>query len=211
MLRHAARTLAVACALVVASCREPTANADDPAYDPTYSAGGRDVLYHWRAGATIRVYALPTTLNVATDLPGALRTAFATWADVAEFREYHFALVDALTDADVVVRFRDDRPIVSYADCQYPTSLASGVTFFCPNAALTSVQTLPLITGGQGHVRMEIAVAPPSQTSHFQSIVTHELGHVLGIGAPRARARRRSTSPAPSSRRRPATRPVAWA
>jgi predicted Zn-dependent protease len=175
------------CTLVLATlalvgCGEPTANADQPAYSPAYVTDGRTVLYHWRAGRTIAVYAQPTALSGAPQLANALRTAFAEWHETAEFREFHLTLVDQPEDADVIVRFREDPPLVSFVDCTYPETAASGVTFFCPDDALSSVQTLPL-TGGGGHVKIDVAVARPDETAHFQSVVTHEIGHVLGIGA----------------------------
>jgi predicted Zn-dependent protease len=175
--------MALACAVAATACGDPMSNADVPAYDPTYRAGNRDVLYHWDAGRTIHVYAQPTRLSISTDLPSALRTGFAAWARVPEFREYHFALVDRPEEADVIVRLRDDPPLVSFLDCAYPTSSASGITFFCPDASLHIVQVLPLNAGGGGQVRMDVAVAPPGQSANFPVVVTHELGHVLGIGA----------------------------
>ena len=186
--RSAARAVRGAAALVAASllmvaCAEPTADADQPAYDPTYSAGGRTVLYHWRAGSTIRVYAQPSASSISADLPATLRSAFAVWRAEAEFREYVLVLVDRPADADVIVRFRSEAPLISYADCTYPSTAASGVTFFCPDAALQRVQVLPLLAGAPGHVRMEVAVSASAVAGRFESVVAHEIGHVLGIGA----------------------------
>jgi predicted Zn-dependent protease len=181
-VRSDRRALAIAACALLAACGEPTANTDQPAYSPAYVTDGRTVLYHWRAGRTIAVYAQPGSSAGAPQLADALRNAFAAWQRTVEFREFHLTLVDRPADADVIVRFRDDPPLVAFADCTYPGTGASGITFFCPDAALERVQTLPLVGGG-GHVKIDVAIAMPGQTAHFQSVVTHEIGHVLGIGA----------------------------
>lgn len=173
-----------ALAMTAAGCGEPTADADAPAFTPAYTADGRPVLYHWQPGATIRVFADAANAADAAALRGALEPAFAAWRSDVEFAEFRLTLVGSVSDADVIVHFRDQPFAVSFADCTYPGTGAAGVTFFCPNDALTTVQVLPLLAGGSpGHVRMDVGIARLPEAARFQSVVTHEIGHVLGIGA----------------------------
>jgi predicted Zn-dependent protease len=177
------RATAVA-ALLLAACSEPTASSDAPAYSPGYAVGDSPVLYHWRPGATIRVFADAANAADAASLRAALEPAFAAWQSDVEFAEFRLTFAASASDADVIVHYRDRPFAVTFADCTYPGTGAAGVTFFCPDDALTRVQVLPLVAGpGAGRVRMDVGVARLPDAARFRSVVTHEIGHVLGIGA----------------------------
>ncbi|MHB1311974.1 MAG: hypothetical protein ACYC3L_08145, partial [Gemmatimonadaceae bacterium] len=68
------------------------------------------------------------------------------------------------------------------AGCAEPPPFAAGVTFFCP--ASDTALTLPLLSGAAGRVKVDIAVniAAASVANPLSALVTHELGHAVGIG-----------------------------
>jgi hypothetical protein len=61
---------------------------------------------------------------------------------------------------------------------------ATGYTYFCVTDDL-QVEPFRLVSGGGGHVKMDVAVsrAAVPDAAAFRSVVMHEFGHVLGIGA----------------------------
>jgi predicted Zn-dependent protease len=65
-----------------------------------------------------------------------------------------------------------------------PQDTGSGFTWICVTSDLHAVSFL-FTDGSEGHVKMDVAVsrtAVPDQAA-FRSVVMHEMGHVLGIGA----------------------------
>ena len=169
-------------ALGIASCDAPTVPEETFAYDPRLPGG---LVLHWPGGATISVFADPTGWPASIDYRAAIREAFAQWDDVAYYRDYSLRLVDDPARADVIVHHYEAPLLVDVSECLYPGGGASGMTFSCPSESLDSLQVLPLLAGGPGRVKMDVRVGAPAIVTQegFQPYVTHEIGHVLGIGA----------------------------
>lgn len=182
VVRH--RWLAlVAASLVVTSCDSPTVPEQSFAFDPRLPGG---LVYHWPVGATISVYVDPAAWPGGIDPEAAVLEAFRQWEEVAHYRDFTLRIADAAAQADVIVHHYQAPLLVDVSECIYPDGGGDGVTFFCPNEALDALEVLPLLSGGPGKVKMDVRVAAgPMLVSQeaIQRFVSHEIGHVLGIGA----------------------------
>lgn len=180
--------LAPAAALVLA-CDAPTAAREEAAYDPVAPSVGRN--YHWPLGRTVGVYVDPTAEPSGTDLEEAVREGAARWNAAVYYREFTLRVVSTPDDADVVVHHATAPLLVGTGTCDYPPVAAGGVTFFCPAVSGDTVETLPLLAGaGPGRLKIDVRVdrARVADDAGFRSLVAHELGHVVGIGAHSDRA-----------------------
>ena len=179
----------LALVLLVVACDAPTYPVVVPAYDATQLTGG--IVYRWRSGRTIRVYPDPTSAPAGFDMASAVRRSASLWNDATRFADYRLAVADRPGDADVIVRFRFAPPLVDLQGCE-PAGSGAGRTAFCTDT--NPARVLPLLDGGGGQVKMDVYVDPEGRTAeqlapfgltpqtYFQALVTHELGHVLGIG-----------------------------
>lgn len=166
--------------LIAVACSEPAAPfVEPPAYDPTRLSG---VLYRWPTGQTIAVYSDPTAVPSGTDLGAITATAMTAWKQALGGNEFSFRAATSAADADVIVHVSAAPRLVGLAGCAEPPAFASGVTFFCP--ASDSALTLPLASGATGRVKVDISINPDatSAANPLAAIVTHELGHAVGIG-----------------------------
>lgn len=181
VVRH--RWLAIlAASVVVASCDSPTVPEQGFAFDPRLPGG---LVYHWPVGATIAVYVDAAGWPAGLDPEAAVLAAFRQWEEVAHYRDFTLRIADSPADADVIVHHYQAPFLVDVSECSYPDAGGSGVTFFCPNEALDALEVLPLLSGGPGMVKMDVRVGLPGVITleSIQPYVTHEIGHVLGIGA----------------------------
>ena len=188
--RRARRALATACLSIalapLGGCFVPTTPAEAPGYDPALPSGE---LYRWALGRTVRVYVVPSDpFDGPDELRDATRAAAEGWSAAMYYRELTVALVYDAQQADVIVRPAGVRTLVGTAGCEPPTGEPAGSTFFC-RARLQAPQqdtalTLPLLLTGRGRVKVEVSVdAAQAPAGGLASLVTHELGHALGIGA----------------------------
>lgn len=180
---------ALALVLSLAACDAPTYPVEQPAYDAIVLSDS--MVYRWRSGRTITVYPDPTSAPAGFDLASAVRDGAARWNDATRFADYRLAVTMNATEADVIVRFRFAPPLVDLRGCE-PSGGGAGRTAFCTDSNPAPV--LPFLTTGGGHVKMDVYVDPAGRTAeqlapfgltpqtYFQALVSHELGHVLGIG-----------------------------
>jgi hypothetical protein len=191
-MRSSPHTRALGLALlaaVVASCDAPSVAPEEPGYDPTQLTGGQ--VYRWEQGRTIAVYVDETDAPEGFDLAAATGVAVARWNAVARYGQYELATTPRSSEADVVIRFRFAPSIVDLMDCE-PAGSGAGRTAFCTDTS--PVRVLPFLGTGGGRVKVEVYVDPEAATDaqlqafgvtrqqFFQGLVTHEFGHVLGIG-----------------------------
>jgi hypothetical protein len=178
---------------LIAACDAPTAIAPTP--QPDYSGSplmGDTFFYRWRAGKTIAIYADTTGAPTGFDLRAATSAGAASWNGLARFADYRLVLTQSPSAADVVIRYKFSPSIVDLRGCE-PFGGGAGRTAFCIDSNPAPV--LPLLDGGGGRVKVEVYVDPEAATEqqlqlagmtrqeHFVALVTHELGHVLGIGS----------------------------
>lgn len=185
--------LLAATALLVAACggdAPTTPHESAPAYDPrafAFDASGalRGYLYHWTSGRTIRVYVDPTAEPAGSDLRSAVQAGAALWSRTVRNGELSVAFATSPAQADVVVHYGEAPRLVGPADCAPPASGGPGSTFICPDFDRATLAVLPLLSGGGGSVKMDVAVyrGALADDAQFRRVVAHELGHVFGIGA----------------------------
>ena len=166
----------------VSACDAPTVASEGFAYDPRLPGGQ---LYHWPIGAAISVFVDETNAPADADLRSAVLAAFEQWESVPRYRDFELRLVDDPATADVIIHHRDAPVLVETSACTYPEAGAGGVTFFCPTEAGDALERLPLLSGGPGRVTMDVRVDRSRVMSYpaFAALVSHEIGHVLGIGS----------------------------
>lgn len=175
------RLLVATIFLGITACDAPTVPAEGAAYDPT--AITRGLLYHWQLGRTIRVYV--DTAARGAQLRPHVEAGVAAWKDVVYYRELDVELVSSPAIADVIVHTQQAPFLVQFpSGCGSPSTIAGGVTFFCSDDADRNLVAFPLIAGGGGNVKMDVTVDlfDVTTTSALRALVTHELGHVFGIG-----------------------------
>ncbi|MGD8276954.1 MAG: M57 family metalloprotease [Gemmatimonadota bacterium] len=183
-MRRRALLLAV---LVLAACDPPTIPGRDAreVYDFTLTTVPPLVL-HWPAGRTVRVWVEPGSSDAKTAiLDAAFRHAADAWNDVAVFAEFRLARTADLADADVVLTWSDVLSPVDTRDCRPAGVLA--VTTFCIDGLggnAPALRPFPLAAGGESHVQMLVTVLATQAAAPdvVKRLVTHEFGHVLGIG-----------------------------
>jgi predicted Zn-dependent protease len=163
----------------LAACADATAPLT-PSYDPTQFTDG--LIYRWPTGATIAVFADPTAVPAGVDLATITATGLAAWKAALGGNEFAFRTATSPADADVIVHVGIAPRLVGLAGCAEPAPYSGGVTFLCP--AADSALTLPLSSAAVGHVKVDIIVNPDaaSAANPLAALVTHELGHAIGIG-----------------------------
>jgi predicted Zn-dependent protease len=168
--------------VATAGCHDATApGVEPPAYDPTQLSGG--LLYRWPTGTTIAVYVDPTAVAAGVDLAGATASGMQAWKAALGGSQFTFRTATSPADADVIVHVSGAPRLVGLASCATPPDVAGGVTFLCP--ARDSALTLPLLAEpGTGRVKIDIAINPAATNATYSllALVTHELGHAVGIG-----------------------------
>lgn len=170
--------------VALAACDAPTIPRETFAYDPRLRAGAGELLvYRWPAGHTVRVYASAGAMSGGFAIAPALAHAADAWRDALWFAELGFQLVADPGQADVVVHDISETLVNIPAECSGLLGFG-GVTSFCATAALDRLVVLPLRSGASGRVRFDITIDGTRVTteSGFRALVTHELGHALGIG-----------------------------
>jgi len=181
------RIVVLLVSLGLAACDPPTIPGRDAweVYDFTLTTVPPLVL-HWPSGSTVRVWVEPGASDTKTAiLEDSFRHAADAWNDVAVFAEYRIARTDDLASADVVLAWSDVLLPVDTRECRPMVVLA--VTTFCIDGLggdAPVVRPFPLADGGESRVRMLVTVlaTQASDPAVVPRLVTHELGHVLGIG-----------------------------
>jgi len=138
------------------------------------------MLYRWPTGRTVAVYTDPTAAGA--DLAATTAQALIVWKQALGGSEFAFRIAASPADADVIVHASAAPRLVGLAGCAEPPTFAGGATFLCPGT--DTALTLPLLSGAKGHVKIDITVnvATASAANPLSALVTHELGHAVGIG-----------------------------
>lgn len=178
-----ARRLAAATLVLVAACDSaalpPLPTAD--VYEFRLPTQPPRVL-RWSSGSTVRVFVAGGDEPAeASALADALAQGAAAWNRYALFGEYRLAPTSDPDRADVVLRWAGDASPVDLAQCQPAGTRA--VTTFCLDSAGSRLRVFPRTDGGESRVRMVVSILPSQLTipGRVPVLVTHELGHVLGI------------------------------
>jgi predicted Zn-dependent protease len=139
-------------------------------------------VLRWPIGSTARVYAAPDVDAARTaQLQAALQQAIAVWNAAALYGEVQLQQTTDVANADAVLLFSSTSPPVNLSGCPRGSGLA--ITTFCLDAQdQNRLALLPLQSGG-GRVKFLVTVSSVVTDEELvRRLVTHELGHVLGIG-----------------------------
>ena len=179
--RRTSLLAAIACASLL-GCDAPTRPAEQVAYDPAQLTGGR--LYHWALGRTISVFVDSVGQSASSELTRAVTRSAGVWQAEVYYREFRLRLAQSPGEADVIVHYAAaPTRVVVPEGCSGPGA-AAGVTYFCIDES-DRVLVLPLTSGASSRVRMDVRVDPSRLLANqtLEMLVTHEIGHVLGIGS----------------------------
>lgn len=139
-------------------------------------------VLRWPAGSTVRVYVHPDANATLTGyLERAVEHAAAVWNEAALYGEVKLERTTALTDADAVVQYSVSDSPVNSANC--PPSGGLAYTTFCLTQDQDRLTTFPVRDISDSGVKFLLTVrtvSSPTEES-VRRLVTHELGHVLGI------------------------------
>lgn len=188
--------VAFAAVAVLAACDAPSYPSELPAYDATLPFDTVRGVARFPSGSTILLYADPTGAPAGYDLRAGLATAIGRWAGVPRYGDFTLAQTTDLRQAQVLVRFRATPPLVDLGDCGFGGGL--GRTAFCGDATDDGrgvAPVLPFADGSAGsRIKLDVYVDPlgasdvvlqqagQTREEFFVTLLTHELGHVLGIG-----------------------------
>lgn len=139
-------------------------------------------VLRWPVGTTVRVHVAADAEAARTaQLESALTHAIDAWNDAALYGEVQLARTSTVESADAVLLFSSTAPPLDLSGC--PRGGALAVTTFCLDPQQPSrLAILPLLNGGGGRVKFLITIAGVvSDDELLRRLVTHELGHVLGI------------------------------
>lgn len=185
-----ATLVAAATALACGGDSPTTPRESAPGYDPrafAFDESGalRGYLYHWTPGRAVRVFVDPTAEPAGSDLRSAVLGGASLWAGTVRNGEVSVVIASAPTASDVIVHYGEAPRLVGPGACAPPSAGGVGSTFLCPDFDTGTLATLPLLAGGGGSVKMDVAIyrGAVADDAQFRRVVAHELGHVLGIGA----------------------------
>jgi hypothetical protein len=188
--RFGRRAVPLFAVLACAACESPIL-AGRPAtdlYDFTLPSTPPAIL-RWPSGSAIDVYVAPSgDSDRDALLTAAASRGAAAWNVVALFGEYRLVLTNALEAADAVIAWSDAPLPVETADCR--PALQRAVTTFCvsglgtDSAYLEPFPLRPPAAPASGRVKMLVTMLGSEALvpDRVPLLVTHELGHVLGIG-----------------------------
>lgn len=159
----------------------PETSAD--LYDFRLQTTPPEVL-RWPSGTRVRVYAAEVGGVRAGLLSTSLAEGAAIWNRHALYGEYELVPVSSVADADAVLQWSDEPSAVDMSECPPVVSIA--VTTFCRHEQNDDrLMVFPLQNSPDAStVRFVITIlgTQAGSESTIRRLVTHELGHVLGIG-----------------------------
>lgn len=172
--------MVVALGGMLAGCDSPSTAPSAFAYDPTSLTAGQ--LYRWADGRRVNVYVVPAVTG-PYDLDASVNAAISRWNAVPRGDRFTLQRTNNSAAANVIVFERTSPMPVSPSSCAYATSGGAGYTYICPVNGRAAV--LPLVgTGSTGAttVLVRIDMGRTGSREQFDAVVTHELGHAVGIG-----------------------------
>lgn len=142
------------------------------------------LVLRWPSGATVRVYVAGGDVGTqASALEAAFERGAAEWNRQALFGEFRLVGTTDLGQADVVLRWAGQPSPVVLSQCEPAGTRA--VTTFCAEDGdpVNGLAVFPRADGEPGRVKMVVTILSSQLTipGRVDQLVTHELGHVLGI------------------------------
>ena len=171
----------------VLACETPSVPFDFGQYDfrlVVGTTGGQlRRTFHWGAGADVPVFVNQPEVGGRPSMADALDRASDVWTRAAIFSEIRLRRTTNLDEAVAVLQWKDVEPILSTpVGCDGPGTGAAS-TRGCLNAAADSLITWPRRDQGPSNVLFNVIVQlrPDADDDLLELLVTHEMGHVMGI------------------------------
>ena len=159
--------VALAIAVLTAGCSDII----PPSRTPRYLADAAGDTFHWPPDRIpVRYFVDPRGA-----LPRLVHNGLSAWQDQFLYGEFRAVVVADSTAADVIVRWQDSVPADVPPDTAGALGACDGVTTY----VLDSTKTMT----GPEHVslRVRLGYTLPQIAECVRRVVTHELGHSLGI------------------------------
>jgi hypothetical protein len=181
------KRLVLTAVLLVGACQSPIApgRANADVYDFALPTMPPRVV-RWPSGSTIRVFvAGGADVERHALLEAALDAGAAAWNRLATYGEFRIERTTHLVEANVVVRWSDAESPVDTRDC--PPVVVQAVTTFCVDFTATPLRLtpFPLLSDVSSPSRVTMLVTilgtGMADAERVRRLVTHELGHVLGL------------------------------
>ncbi|HET9986745.1 MAG TPA: hypothetical protein VFQ38_24425 [Longimicrobiales bacterium] len=183
-MRPARAAAAAGLALLLAACDAPTVPALPGAYTYALPTSGSGTVLRWPSGSTIRVYAEGGDAAATAALARALDQGAAAWNATMKYGEFRIVAASAIEDADVVLLWTGVALPVETGQC-VPDLTGVAVTTFCLATPPTRLEPFPIkgsAQGGRVKMLVQVLASLATDSARARRTVTHELGHVLGIG-----------------------------
>ncbi len=176
--------------LALAACESPIVPAREDAYPfatvPRFT-GDKSVVIRWPAGTAVRVFLNGGNAPRTVVLETAFGRGSSMWENAILFGEFTLSRVSDIREADVVITWSDVSLPLNVSAC--PVVFGNAATTFCPTPDLSRLVPFPFtsaVTGAapaDSHVKMLVTVLGSASADQTRAtmLVTHELGHVLGI------------------------------
>lgn len=140
------------------------------------------VTFRWEIGSTVKFFAVadgdPARTRYMRD---ATVHGVEMWNHAVLYGEVALEMAESIQDADVVVQYSHVASPVELSGCFPSGGLA--VTTFCLTESGRNLRPFPFVSGTGSHVKFVLTVRVTPQTSEadVRRLVTHEIGHVLGL------------------------------
>lgn len=181
---RASAVAAVIAAVGVGSCETPSLPLEADPYDFRLRVPDRGPLtFHWSLGTEVPVYVPGPEPPERPTLSGALETAAERWNEAAILGEVRARETSDLGEALAVLRWRDTEPVLTTPlGCVGPV-IGVASTRGCLNDTGDGLVTWVRRDQGPSSIILvvEVGVVPGMTAEFLDGVVTHELGHVLGV------------------------------
>lgn len=142
------------------------------------------VTFRWETNSTVSFFVVadPGSAERTQDLRDAVMHGIEVWNTATLYGEVELIEAGSLEDADVVVEYSHVASPLELSSCTPSGGLA--VTTFCLTSDGSNLRPFPFASGGSSRAKFVVTVRVTQQTSALdvRRLVTHEIGHVLGIG-----------------------------
>jgi len=168
----------------VLACETPSVPFDSGQYEFRLLRVQPPRTFHWGAGADVPVFVNQPEVASRPNMADALDQGATVWTRAAVFGEVRLRRTTNLDEAVAVLQWKDVEPILSTpVGCDGP-GIGAASTSFCLNLpANDSLITWPRRDQGPSNVLFNVIVEirPDMDADLLELLVTHEMGHVMGI------------------------------
>jgi predicted Zn-dependent protease len=170
--------------IAMAACQSPTVPErlarDVYRYELQTSSGLR--VLRWPVGQVVKVFVVEHTDAARTSaLRAALANAVEVWNSAVLYGEVQLQEVRNVSEADAVLSFFGSALPLETGQCT--PSGSDAFTTFCLTGDGQHLEGFPIVGTNQRNVKFLVTLQPvlPFDPIEVTRLVTHEMGHVLGI------------------------------